>query len=74
MVLTFVREDRKDLQLLSDEVAALRNALQELSGERFQPILERHRKLIQENSAAANASYVSDIDESISLAKAGALF
>lgn len=74
MILSYLKEDRKDLQLLSDEVAALRNALQELSGGKFQSLLEKHRKPIQEKGAAYSAADEATFDEAIYRAKTGVLF
>jgi len=47
---------------LSTEVSALRDTLQELNGDKFLPILERHRKRIHEASSAIEDSMVQDID------------
>jgi hypothetical protein len=64
----------KDSLALSNELAALRNALQELSGGKFQPLLEKHRKLLEEKEAAAGVIDLSDYDEIIRRVKAGELF
>ena len=64
-ILGKLKEDRKDYISLSNEVAALRNALQELSGGKFQPLLEKHRRLIEERAAAVGATDLSDYDEKI---------
>jgi hypothetical protein len=64
----------KDSLVLSNELAALRNALQELSGGKFQPLLEKHRKLLEEKEAAAGVIDLSDYDEIIRRVKAGELF
>lgn len=74
MIFSYLKEDRKDLQLLSDELAALRNALQELSGGRFQPILDRHRRIIQEKASAVASSDEATFDAIIDRAKTGVLF
>jgi hypothetical protein len=64
----------KDSLALSNELAALRNAVQELSGGKFQPLLEKHRKLLEEKEAAAGVIDLSDYDEIIRRVKAGELF
>jgi hypothetical protein len=64
----------KDSLVLSNELAALRNAVQELSGGKFQPLLEKHRKLLEEKEAAAGVIDLSDYDEIIRRVKAGELF
>jgi hypothetical protein len=64
-VLGTLKEDRKEYVMLSNEVAALRNALQELSGGKFQPLLEKHRRRIEEKAAVAGATDLSDYDEKI---------
>jgi hypothetical protein len=64
----------KDSLALSNELAALRNALQELSGGKFQSLLEKHRKLLEEKEAAAGVIDLSDYDEIIRRVKAGELF
>jgi hypothetical protein len=74
MVFSFLKQDRKDIQLLSDEVAALRNALEELSGGKFQPILEKHRKRIQGKGSAVASADESAFDAIILRAKTGELF
>jgi hypothetical protein len=73
-VLETLREDRKEYVMLSNEVAALRNALQELSGGKFQPLLEKHRKRIEENISAAGVGDLSDWDVRLRQAIAGQLF
>jgi hypothetical protein len=74
MIFSFLKQDRKDLQLLSDEVAALRNALEELSGGKFQPILEKHRKRTQGKGSAVASADESTFDAIIFRANAGELF
>lgn len=64
-VLGTLKEDRKEYVMLSNEVAALRNALQELSGGRFQPLLEKHRKRIEGTELVSGATDLSDYDEKI---------
>jgi hypothetical protein len=64
----------KDSLALSNELAALRNALQELSGGKFQSLLEKHRKLLEEKEAAAGVIDLSDYDEIVRRVKAGELF
>jgi len=74
MVFEYLKEDRKDLQSLSDELAALRNALQELSGGKFQALLEKHRKLIQGKESAVVSADEATFDAIIHKAKIGELF
>jgi hypothetical protein len=64
-VLGTLKADRKEYVSLSNEIAALRNALQELSGGKFQPLLEKHRRRIEENISAVGADDLSDYDEKI---------
>jgi hypothetical protein len=64
----------KESLALSNELAALRNALQELSGGKFQPLLEKHRKLLEEKETATGVIDLSDYDEIIRRVKAGELF
>jgi hypothetical protein len=69
-----LKEVETDSLMLSNEIAALRNALQELSGGKFQPLLEKHRKLLREKEAAAGVTDLSKYDEIIRRVKAGDLF
>jgi hypothetical protein len=66
-MLGVLRADRIESLQLWNEVAALRNTLQELSGDRFLPIVERHRKKLQEATAAEHAAEVSSLDEIVHL-------
>lgn len=66
-MLAFLKEQRVESLRLSTEVAALRNTLQELSGDRFLPIVEKHRKELQGKGSPIAASIVGGIDELIPL-------
>jgi hypothetical protein len=73
-VFEYLKADRADYLILSNELEALRNALQELSGGKFQPLLDKHRRLIDEGMATAGASDLSDYNGLIHKVKAGKLF
>ena len=73
-VFEYLKADRADYLILSNELEALRNALQELSGGKFQPLLDKHRRLIEESMATAGASDLSGYDALIDKVKAGKLF
>ncbi len=73
-ILERLKVAEKDCLVLSNELAAFRNALQELSGGKFQPLLEKHRKLLEEKEAGAGVIDLSDYDEIIRRVKAGELF
>jgi hypothetical protein len=73
-VFEYLKADRKDYVMLSNEMAALRNALEELSEGKFQPLLEKHRKIIEERARAAGVGDSSDYDGIIHRVKIGQLF
>jgi hypothetical protein len=60
--------------MLSNQVAAMRNALDELSKGEFKPIMEKQVRLLEQKIAAAGVSSASDYDEIIRKVKAGELF
>jgi hypothetical protein len=66
-LLVLVKVDRSEILRLSTEVAALRNTLQELSGDRFLPVVERHRKKLQNTTASIEAAELQEIDALIPL-------
>jgi hypothetical protein len=70
----YLKADRADYLILSNELEALRNALQELSGGKFQPLVDKHRRLMEESMPTAGASDLSDYDALIDKVKAGKLF
>jgi hypothetical protein len=66
-ILVILKEERAESFRLSTEVAALRNTLQELSGDRFLPVVERHLHRIRETTASIEGSMLRDIDALVPL-------
>lgn len=64
-ITAFLKEERIENLTLQTEVAALRNTLQQLSGDKFLPIVERERAALKQKSAALEASIVNDVDKVI---------
>jgi hypothetical protein len=60
--------------MIGNELVALRDALQELSQGKFQPILDRHRASIGAKTAELGASILSDYDDLIRRIENGELF
>jgi hypothetical protein len=60
-----VKDDHDYCSTLGNEIAALRDALQELSGGKFLPILERHRARMWGIAAELKAHDSSVIDDLI---------
>ena len=69
-----LKADREDYEMLSNQVAAMRNALDELSKGEFKPLMEKHVRFLEQQIKAAGASAASDYDETIRKVKAGELF
>lgn len=61
----YAKEDHDYCVTLGNELAALRDALQELSGGKFLAILERHRKRMQETTTSLKLRDASQYDELI---------
>jgi hypothetical protein len=57
-----LKEERIQSLALWNEVAALRNTLQELSGDRFLPIVENCRKELQKKTAHEDAAVLANLD------------
>jgi hypothetical protein len=66
-IAALLREERAEAQRLSIEIAALRNTLQEVSGDRFLPIVEKQRTELLEITAASRASMLRKMDTLIPL-------
>jgi len=62
-----LKADRIACVQLSNDVAALRNALQEMSGDRFLSLVERHRNELEAKTRHIMASDVASLDELIPL-------
>lgn len=62
-----LKDARAESFRLSTEVAALRNTLQELSGDRFLPVVEQHRKQLRGTTAAIEAEMLQDVDALVPL-------
>jgi hypothetical protein len=69
-----LKADREEYIMISNQLAALRNALDELSKGEFKPIMEKHVKLLEQELAAAGLGGATDYDEMIRRVKAGELF
>jgi hypothetical protein len=69
-----LKADREEYEMLSNHVAAMRNALNELSDGKFEPLMEKHVRLLEQRIATARASSAGDYDEIIRRVKAGELF
>jgi hypothetical protein len=74
MMLELTKQEKVYSETLGNEVAALRDALQELSGGKFLPILERHRARMRETTAGQILGGSAEYDEIIRQVKAGELF
>lgn len=74
MMLEKAKHDQAYSAALGNEIAALRDALQELSGGKFLPILEKYRARMQETNAGPSAAGSAGYDEIIRQVKAGELF
>lgn len=74
MMLEQAKHDQKYCESLGNEIAALRDALDELSGGKFLPILEKHRARMQEITAGNIAAGSAGYDELIRKVKVGELF
>jgi hypothetical protein len=74
MMLELTKQEKVYSETLGNEVAALRDALQELSGGKFLPILEKHRARMRETTAEQIVDGSAEYDEIIRKVKAGALF
>lgn len=70
----YIKDDHIYAMELGNEIAALRDALQELSGGKFLPILEKQRVRMQATTAAVVAADVASYDEIIRKVKRGELF
>jgi hypothetical protein len=73
-MLQYAKHDREYAVALGNEIAALRDALQELSGGKFLPILEKHRARMQETTASLRDADSASYDELIQRVKTGQLF
>ncbi len=73
-IFQYLKADRQEYEMLSNQVAAMRNALDELSKGEFKPIMEKQVRLLEQKIAAAGVSSASDYDEIIRKVKAGELF
>ena len=69
-----LKADRQEYVMLSNQVAAMRSALDELSGGKFKPIMEKHVQLLEQQLASAGLGGSTDYDEMIRRVKAGELF
>ena len=74
MMLEQAKHDQMYAETLGNEVAAVRDALQESSDGKFLPILEKHRAHMREITAGQIAVGSAGYDELIRKVKAGALF
>jgi hypothetical protein len=74
MVLELAKQEKVYSETLGNEIAALRDALQELSGGKFLPILEKHRARMRETTAGQIAGGSAGYDQLIRQVKAGGLF
>ena len=70
----YIKNDHIYAVALGNEIAALRDALQELSGGKFLPLLEKHRARMQETTAGVRTEDVASYDEVIQKVKNGELF
>ena len=66
-VVACLKEERAESLWLSNEVAALRNTLQELSGDSFLALVDQHRKKLQGTTASAVEDVLRKTDELIPL-------
>lgn len=73
-IFQYLKADRQEYEMLSNQVAAMRNALDELSKGEFKPIMEKQVRLLEQKIAAVGVSSASDYDEIIRKVKAGELF
>ena len=66
-----MKVDHEYSVMLGNELAALRDALQELSDGKFLPILEKHRARMRETTAGLRAADSASYDELIQRVKTG---
>jgi hypothetical protein len=71
MVFEHLKMQREDLFSLANEVAALREALDEASRERFLALLQRHREAATSRAAASEADSLRGYDEILRRLRAG---
>lgn len=74
MLFEKAKHDQVYFENLGNEIAALRDALEELSGGKFLPILKKHRTRMQEVNAGARDVGFAGYDRIIQQVKAGELF
>ncbi len=74
LLVQYQKTEHEYATMLGNEIAALRDALQELSDGKFLPILEKHRRRMQERVSQVAASDSQSYDELIRRVKAGELF
>jgi len=76
MVGTFehLKSYRETLTMLTIEVSALRETLQELSGDQFVPIFEKKRAELETRTEQGTALLIWRLDEAIQQLKAGGIF
>jgi hypothetical protein len=73
-IIEHVKQNRVYCVKIGNEVAAFRNALQELTGEKFLPLLGKHQIRIQEIAAALGGADAQYFDALIQQVKSGELF
>jgi|HubBroStandDraft_6_1064221.scaffolds.fasta_scaffold131380_5 hypothetical protein len=71
MVFEHLKMQREDLFSLANEVAALREAIDEASRERFLALLQRHREAAASRAAASEADSLQGYDEILRRLRAG---
>jgi hypothetical protein len=67
----YLKEDHKYSVMLGNELAALRDALQDLSDGKFKPIFEKHLAKMKTKTKQAEEDVIADYDELIRQIKSG---
>jgi hypothetical protein len=73
-LVVYLKDDHDYAVTLGNELAALRDALQELSDGKFLPLLEKHRARMRGATAGLTSEIAASYDELIRRVKAGESF
>jgi hypothetical protein len=60
-----LKSQKEDLLMLTAEISAMRNTLDELSGGKFLPIFEKHRAKLEARTRGAQDDLLSRFDDTI---------